>query len=110
MNAMNAMNAKYYELIYDKRLGGDNAILYDENMKLINYFPCKTVDGEIVSRETELPLITSDMVQIAKSGSAAAVMHHGKVFELNPEYIVVGEYRDLTDAQIDNICRGLKDR
>lgn len=104
------MNAKYYELVYDKRLGGDNAILYDENMDLINYFQYKTVNGEIVSRETELPLITSDMVQIAKNGSAAALMHHGKVFELDPEYIIVGEYRDLTDDQIDNICKGLKGR
>ncbi|MGN8763929.1 hypothetical protein [Hornefia butyriciproducens] len=107
---MNEMNAKYYEVIYDKRLGGDNIILYGENMDLINSFPYKTVNGEIVSRETELPLITSDMVQIAKNGSAAAVMHHGKVFELNPNYTVIGDYLDLTDDQLDNMCKGLKGR
>ena len=44
---MNEMNAKYYEVIYDKRLGGDNVILYGENMDLINSFPYKTVNGEI---------------------------------------------------------------
>lgn len=100
----------YYELIYDRRLGGDNIILYDENLEFMSSIPYKTINGEIVGRETELPLIGDDMVQIAKIGSAAAVMHHGKVLEINPEYIIVGEYRDLTDDQIDNMCKGLKGR
>lgn len=100
----------YYELIYDKRLGGDNIVLYDENLEFMSSIPYKTINGEIVARETELPLVGDDMVQIAKNGSPVALMHHGKALEINPEYIIVGEYRDLTDEQIDNMCKGLKGR
>lgn len=96
----------YYELIYDKRLGGDNIFLYDEKSAI----PYKTINGEIVARETELPLVGDDMIQIAKNGSPVAIMHHGKALEINPEYIVVGEYRDFTDEQLDNICKNLKKR
>lgn len=99
---------KYYELKYDSRLGGDYVVFYDENMKRLDTMVYKEDEsGRIIGRETELPLISDGMVQIAQRGSAADIMHHGKVIT-GTDFVEIGGYRDLTDSQIKNIAKNVE--
>ncbi len=99
---------KYYELKYDSRLGGDYVVFYDENMKKLDAIVYKEDEsGQIIGRETELPLISDGMVQIAQRGSAADIMHKGKVIP-GTDFVEIGEYVDLADSQIRNIAKNVE--
>lgn len=99
---------RYYELKYDTRVGGDYIIFYDENMKKLDSITYKEDGfGKIIGRETGLPLISDGMVQIAKLGSPAEIMHHGKVIP-NTDFVEIGGYMDLTDSQIKNVANNIE--
>lgn len=99
---------KYYELKYDARVGGDYVVFYDENMRRLDTMVYKEDEsGQIIGRETELPLISDGMVQIAQRGSAADIMHHGKVIP-GTDFVEIGEYLGLADDQIKNIAKNVE--
>lgn len=101
---------KYYELKYDTRVGGDYVIFYDENLTRLDTMVYKEDRfGRIIGRETGLSLISEDMVQIARRGSAADIMHHGKVIP-GTDFVEIGGYRDLTDSQIKNIANNIEEK